>query len=342
MSKGITLRFQETETVTNVSFCPLLETLMCMSACANGCVISTTQPWDSASDFSAVFYYTKLGSDRISDRFTRILRIFMWNKQCYTQSPGQSVTRNPPSRAENRTYGLHLLSVTHTLGPKKTSLFICRPAAGGGCRVTLQPTSEGGVKEVNPPHPAPHPTAPWVTSSQPGRRRLPGPHTSNRLTNYSQIKLTQAHLARCGDGRNYSAVRKIRLSGEWLPQMIIISSALVPPKQTLSSCPSSPVSSLKGQLDTCPTPRPIRSLSHEHHPVQGWWGWGGPGGRDVEDTAEALGTLTKSPSTEQWRGRSTLHPHLGQEQRKHLWPSRWPPGVAPALVQPAHVTTYNS
>lgn len=37
--------------------------------------------------------------------------------------------------------------------------------------------------------------------------------------------------------------------------MTIISSALMQPTRTLSWCPSSPVSSLKGQLDTCPTPR---------------------------------------------------------------------------------------
>lgn len=67
-----------------------------------------------------------------------------------------------------------------------------------------------------------------------GHQQPARPHTSNRLTNYSQIKLIRAPRARCRGGRNYSAVRKIRLSGEWLPQMIIISSALVPPKQTLS------------------------------------------------------------------------------------------------------------
>lgn len=125
---------------------------------------------------------------------------------------------------------------------------------------------------------------------------------------------------------------KIRLNGEWLTQMTMISCALMQPKQTLSYQTSSPVSSLKGQLDTCPMARhqpsklspiklPCPSL---HFPLcvgrdsfqislllEPW------GSRERKAHTRALG-----PShchLIQSNGGSTPHPHLGQGQREHLW-----------------------
>lgn len=105
--------------------------------------------------------------------------------------PWPECYQKPFLQRKHRPYGLHLLLVTHTLGPEKNLTSPTTASCSSGCTVILPPTSEGGVREENPPHP----TNPWVMSSEPSLRRLPGPHTRNRLTNYSQIKLIQAHLA---------------------------------------------------------------------------------------------------------------------------------------------------
>lgn len=115
----------------------------------------------------------------------------MCNKQCYIQCPGLSELPETLSTEEKTRNIWFAFTVGDSCSRlQKTSLFIRRPAAGWGCTVILQTTSEGGVKEVTPLlTPLPAPARPGVTSSQPSLRRLPGPHTQNRLTNYSQIKL---------------------------------------------------------------------------------------------------------------------------------------------------------
>lgn len=129
-----------------------------MSACADGYVITTKQLWNSTNDFNQVFYYMKFGSDRISDRFTHILRIFMCNKQCYIQSPGLGELPETLSTEEKTRNIWFAFTVGDSCsGLQKTSLFIRWPAVGWGCTVILQTTSEGGVKEVTPPNPTPRP-----------------------------------------------------------------------------------------------------------------------------------------------------------------------------------------
>ena len=120
----------------------------------------------------------------------------MRNKQCYIQRPGLSELPETFS-AEEKTHNIWFAFTVgdSCSGPRKASLFIRRPAAGWGCAVTLQTTSEGRVREVNSLL-TPLPTPKALGHRQPGLRRLLGPHTQNRLTNYSHIKLTQAHLTR--------------------------------------------------------------------------------------------------------------------------------------------------
>lgn len=137
---------------------PLLQILTRMSACADGYVRAAKQPRNSTSDFNRVFYYTKFGSDQISDRFTHILRIFVYHKQCYIQCSGLSELPETIS-TEEKTHNIWFAFTVGDSRPglQKTSLFIQRPAARWGCRVILQTTSEGGVEEVTPPPPNPTP-----------------------------------------------------------------------------------------------------------------------------------------------------------------------------------------
>lgn len=84
------------------------------------------------------------------------------------------------------------------------------------------------------PLPAPAPARPWVTSSQPSLRRPPGPHTRDTY----KLQSNKTHISSSDTYAWMSIItvlcEKIRLNGEWLAQMTIISSALRQPKQTLS------------------------------------------------------------------------------------------------------------
>lgn len=104
----------------------------------------------------------------MSDRFTRILGIFTWNKQSHTQSPGLSVLPESLSTEEKTQHIWFAFTAGDSCaGPQKTSLFLRQPAAGWGCPVILQTTSDGGIEEVNPPHPAPRPTRPGSRAASP-------------------------------------------------------------------------------------------------------------------------------------------------------------------------------
>lgn len=161
---------------------------------------------------------------------------------------------------------------------------------------------------------------------------------------------------RRGDGQTTVQRENIRLNGEWLPQSIIISSALMLPKQTL---PVSLLSSLQpqGAAGHLPQPRPIRSLSHKNHPVQGFTslsvGEGALGVKGVENPWQRL-----------W-GPSLSHLHLnsgGGSREVQPPPTSWAGGeetllgtggqrmdaqgevdlcLGPAVPQPARKTTYN-
>lgn len=157
--------------------------------------------------------------------------------------------------AEDRTYTIWF---AFTVGdscprPLKTSLFIRRPAAGWGCTIILQTTSEGGCQGGEPsPNPAPHPHKTL------GHKPSAWPKMPTRAACLQIIVKTHPSSSDTYVGTGIITMlcgKKIRLNGEWLPQMTIISSAFMQPKQTLSYCPSSLVSSLKGQLDSCPMPR---------------------------------------------------------------------------------------
>lgn len=119
---------------------------------------------------------------------------------------------------------------------------------------------------------------------------------------------------RRGDGQTTVQRENIRLNGEWLPQSIIISSALMLPKQTL---PVSLLSSLQpqGAAGHLPQPRPIRSLAHKNHPVQGFTslsvGEGALGVKGVENPWQRL-----------WRP-SLSHLHLNSGGGR--WEAQPPP-----------------
>ena len=138
---------------------------------------------------------------------------------------------------------------------------------------------------------------------------------------------------------------KIRLNGKWLTQMTIITSALGQPKQTLSQCPSSPVSSLKGQLDTCPVPRhqssklsPLKTiLSRLHFPLRRG---GTLGLKGKESPYQVFGYFSLShfnPNSGQ--GNREVHtPPISQARAEGtLVGDRWPAHGCP---QPAQMTLY--
>lgn len=166
-------------------------------------------------------------------------------------------------------------------------------------------------------------------SSQPSLRRLPGPHTRNRLTNYSQIKLIRAPLTQTWGRANYVQREHIRLNGGWLPRAYNqlcsyaarTNSTKVPPLQSPASRGSWTLAPAQANPFSLPQ-KP--SCSRLHFPLPGGGGPWGQGSR--EPMAEALGTLTESPSSEQWRGKSggPASTHILGRGRGNPPGDRWP------------------
>lgn len=100
-----------------------------------------------------------------------------------------------------------------------------------------------------------------------------------------------------------------------MPRIIIISSALMQPKQTLLECPSSRGFGRKGLLNPCPEPRrPFSILSPTKTTLPKafllcQWGKGGPGGQGSEEPIpEALDPSLRHLNRHSGGGKSEGHP----------------------------------
>ena len=110
--------------------------------------------------------------------------------------------------------------------------------------------------------------------------------------------------------------------------MIIISSALMQPTQTPSQCPSAPVFSPQGQLDTCPMPKhqsstlsPTKTILSKAPPPSQWGKGGSEGQGNEEPTPAALGpSLIHLNSNSGGRNREAHPPPTSQAgARKPSW-----------------------
>lgn len=125
------------------------------------------------------------------------------------------------------------------------------------------------------------------------------------------------------------------------------------------SVPSSPVSSLKGQLDTCPMARhqssklsPIKTILSKSS-LPSLCGEGALGLRGKESPYQSFGSLSLSPNPIQWGGSTPTH-ILGRDRGNTCgdrWPTHGSPGrggpesggrtAVPSLhISPGHLVQY--